>query len=552
MLTRSCAGDRGSRTSSPSAKAMDTPTNIESALQENRLVFAYGPSIDISAARILATARSQAGGGTVFYAFKTNARARAAYSMVIDYEGLNPQYGLAVGDVPLHAPPEFDIFSNEVIFCSTGKLRNILCEQIARHRTSMFSWVMIESWDQHDDNAYVVANLARKHTNASITLLSCSKWAPLPYSDSVVVELPRPGIEIVYHTKPLASIAPVGGEPWEHVLYGPDSAVGALRGKVEVHSDPIYRERATVVYDTLKTGRGGRPVSKHTADVRADTLRQGVVYRLTSVTEFDALRARDPVRAGDFLDEAVLYLQRCGVDPLEAFGPNYPSEDVKRAMISFDGTKLNNDDLDKIVSLRMGVPSGLFYVSWTRRQGNGSRSRYIGGLIAALIEHAPSTYASLGSYTEFIGRNDIETLCNVWSSLILSRSDPFWSWEREGPVLNWCKVHDFNKDAILRLVANMKRVCLGMKGELGLFDKIKTDELVLASEVLQDTASRPGATTTKWDTSKILPSNRAVPSISNIVSVLAHGRVLDIYLDKNQKLVKPPIQAESVSIFYGL
>lgn len=532
---------------------MDTPTNIESALQENRLVFAYGPSIDISAARILATARSQAGGGVVFYAFKTNARARASYNMVIDYEGLNPQYGLAVGDTPLHAPLEYNIYDNEVIFCSTGKLRNILCEQISRRRVSMFSWVMIDSWDQHDDNAYVVANLARKHTQASVTLLSCSKWAPLPYNDSVVVELPHLEIEIVYHTKPLATVAPTSGEPFEHVFYGPDSAVGPLRGKVEVHSDPIYRERATVIYDTLKSGRGSKPISKHTSDVRADTIRQGVVYRLGSRAEFDALRARDPVRAGDYLDEAVLYLQRSGVDPLEAFGPNYPAEDVKRASAMYSETKLNDDALDKIVSLRMGVSSGLFYVNWTQKRGGSSRSRYIGGLIAALIEHAPSTYASLDAYTEFVGRNDIETLCNMWSSLILSRSDAFWSWEREGPILNWCKVHDFNRDAILRLVVNMKRVCLGMQGELGLFDKIKTDELVLASELLQDLASRRAVVGgSKWDTSKLLPSNRAVPSVSNVIPVLSHGKVLDIYLDKSQKLIKPPIQAESVSIFYGL
>lgn len=532
---------------------MQQVDRLSTALQENRLVFAYGPSIDISALRILNAIQAYST-GTVFYAFKTNHEARRAYDAEVTAGELN--VGLAVGDTPLHATPTYDIYSNRLVFCTTGKLRNIILEQIRREQLGVIGWVMIRSWEEYDANAYVVANLVRKYCpDSSIILLGYSEWSYLPYDDSVAVPVPLPQVRVEY-VKKIALLPHATDHPEmllklpRTIFYGPEGSLGNLRGKVRRLPEPIVVPDAEAVIDTLKSNKS-KPISKHTADIRADSIQEGIVYRLSTEEEFNALRSRDPIKTDSSLQEAIVHLRRSGIDPLSMLGPKHPQDEVKRIEASLGTADLSNSDLDKIVSLRLGIAPGIFYVSWTGRFGSGERNRYIPGLIASLIKRPPSALAPLESYKKFAGRNDIETLCNVWSSLLLSHSGEFWSWKGTRHVARWCEANGFHLAAITELLADMTRVCLGMKGDVHLFGNIRTHELNAATDIFIQIEDRRSKSSVPKNRHNILPSLYSVAT-EDILPILSHGNSLEIYVDRNHHLSKTPIRAEPVDLFFGM
>lgn len=528
--------------------------DLETALNEHKYVFAYGPTINLTALRILNVATSLTS-GTVFCVYRTNQEARSMYETEVGMSLESSGIGLAVGDYPAHMPPKYDIYTDRIIYCTSGKFRNILLEQIRRQRVARFGWVILDSLEEYDVNAYVVAALVRKYTQASITLVSASERAPLPYEDSVKVYCPNPSHKIVYTGKYPTQVVSESTLPI--VQYGPDKKQSE-RSNVTVFAHVSYKlyRQGDILIDTLKDLRG-KPISKHMADKRSDTLHSGTVYRLSTEEQYDKLRARDAVTGDGNLEEAVLHLLQEKLDPMEILGNTHPHDRLKEAVALLSGTGyVTEEDLDRISSLRMGVMSGLFYVTWRRlahsngfvRENNRERERYIPGLIAALVEHPPAHYAPLENYRQFVGRNDIETLCNMWSSLLLTRPPPFWKAKRDGAIHVWCKEHGFVYVSIAGLIENMKRVCLGMEGELFLFDKIKTHELNRCTEawtVLQKASTKK---VQKWAMNETLPTRHRT-ILGNVLPILHKGKSLKIYIDSTQAIVKPTIAAESLDIF---
>ncbi|CAH6419596.1 Hypothetical protein POVR2_LOCUS102 [uncultured virus] len=412
-----------------------------------------------------------------------------------------------------------------------------------------FGWIIIESWDKYDANAYAVAGLARQHTTAPITLVSYSKWSHLPYNDSTSVFEANKDIDVSYVKTSISSLASTISE--ESMYYGREGDFAPLRVRGGVYQPTLaYNSKIHIVVDTLRDTKG-RPISKHTSDMRLGSISSGLVYRLGTEAEFAALKDRDPLRVDSSLDEAVIRLKHADLDVYSVLGNNHPQDEIKKILATIEKSGLANKDLDTVIRLRMGISSGLFYVSWTGRGRTSERDRYIAGLIGALIEHPPTYYAPIAAFKPFVGRNDIETLCNVWASLILSHSGPFWSWKREAHISFWCKDNGFNLPAIQKLITNMKRVCLGMKGDIGLFDNIKTQELNIATEVLVEIDRSRQKTNIKWDRSSALPAQSLIHN-ADILPVLAHGKTLDIYIDKRRLFIKTAIKAESLDLFYGL
>jgi hypothetical protein len=459
---------------------------------------------------------------------------------------------LAVGDVPANKKAQYNLETNSVIYCTTGKMRNIAMKLLKSDQASRIGAIFICSWDVYDPNAYIISNIVYNNnlSDCILALLSTSRWCHLPLLHLPQTECPKEDLRIQYFDSRDTITTYTNRIKKKAILYG--SMKGVTNVLVTHAIRPAYYD-CEYVFDTL-TDEKGKPISKFLSDIRADSITKGTVIRCITEEQYNALRNRDEITNFKGLDDAIIYLLHNKLDPTVYLGPNHPKDEIKTIIDMIKNLKIDKPgDLGRIITLQLGALPGVFYIRWLRTINSSKpqteRDVYIPGLIACLIGNRPSDYAPLTSYQKFAGRNDIETMCKMWSSLILSHSGPFWIWKNPDSLINmWCKINNFYDVPVKRLFNKVKRMCLNFEGKSNLFNDIKTPELNKAIGILTDLYKTKDVTKgTIFESVPIL--SKTLPK--KIHPIIQHDKTVYMYVNYTN-LTMPEIKADNVELYYGL
>jgi hypothetical protein len=465
--------------------------------------------------------------------------------------GVSQKVGLAVGDTPVTKKAQYSLEENDIIYCTTGKMRNIALKLIKSKRANLMGAIFVCSWDAYDPNAYIIANIIYNNNlnNCMLALLSTSRWCHLPLLHVPQTECPKDSVRIQYFDNRDTITTYTNRIKQPAVLYG--SMKGVTNSLVTHATRPAYYD-CKYIFDTL-TDEKGKPISKFLSDIRADSIQEGTVIRCVTEERFNELRDNDKITNFKGLDDAIIYLLHNKLDPTTYLGKNHPKDEITNVLDMIKDLNLEKGDPGRIITLQLGAIPGVFYLKWLRtiesHKAKNDRDVYIAGLIACLIGNRPTDYAPLTSYEKFAGRNDIETMCNMWSSLILSHSGPFWLWKNSDSLINmWCNVNGFYDVPIKRLVNKMKKMCLNLEGKPNLFHDIKTAELNKAIGILVDLYKyKDVSKNTVFESVPI--KVKTLPT--KIHPIIKHDKTIYMYI-RYTNLVVPDIKAENVDLFYGM
>ncbi len=384
----------------------------------------------------------------------------------------NKLYGLATGDCE-----SYDLTLNKVIYSTTAKFRNILADN-PPHLLDRLHWVFIDSWDNYDINSYVITGLIRQHNRGSvkthIVFLSTSKYTEISSVDIPSFEIPNEDVEI--KTTKLNADSLINDLNDTAIYYGfkPPGRYNDNSLVTEV-TYLSTSEHAHVVIDSLHNNRS-IPITKVIADLRADSIMSGTVYRMINKKTYESLKNNTPITNYVGLQQAVVFLMWKNIS-LKVLPIKYDPE-VEAIVKDLEGFTLA--ELGRMAGLGIGVLANKFRTKWLNKIGFTNRDKYISSIVTCLIDDIPETYGPLDSYFPFIGRNDIETMFNMWNNLISSTDVPFYEWnDRRGIVGKWSRANNFNPDKISELVKKASNLftLAERPNWIELFSSISTKEL---------------------------------------------------------------------------
>jgi len=485
---------------------MDSIADIYDEVSAYKMSHVYGPISSNKASNLCDYIASRPRDGLTIVCYRSRADAKKGFAAA---QG-KKKYQLAVDEVEYTTQPR------DVIYCTTAKARNIIIDLDHVGKKDLLEYVLIESWDTYDVNAYTVAALLR-NCETSVVLLSCSLWSHLVPNDTMKhYAYPCSDIQVKYSRETPLQLSKLIDA--KCLLFG--DIRGIANPLVESASLPVRDSSASYVIDSAKEDKV-KPYTKLVADLRANAIDKGIVYRCIAEALFDKLPANTPNKSTFGLSEVLLFLLTKGYNVSvifpDKFFPTYQAE-IENISAVIKHNAIDERSLGIITRAELSLLPGILKLRWTS-QSKSSRDQYISSLVACLIDNAPDTYADVDSYKKFAGRSDLETMCNMWQSLIAARGEPFSTWRgREKYEIDaWCRRNSFNTEPIRKLVSKMKKhvnIFLQHVPLNSVLGNLSVNELNFAKNMLADIY---GTVNKKWDVSKTLPTLTARKQLPNVV-----------------------------------
>jgi hypothetical protein len=488
--------------------------------------------------------------GVIFVCFKSKAEVWAIYSGNEN----NIFVGMIAGQ-----DNDYDLAVNKIIFCTTAKCRNLLIDMKQHDDIGRITWILIDSWDKYDANAYAVYGLSQYYKmNVQIMFISVSPYCHLPIASDAPYGVQHPQIiEEYIEVAPLKLATEVKVTT---VLYGP--YMESPNSRVHIADYPEHAPNARVVIDSLLDYQG-KPITKHQSYLRANSIDEGLIYRCKSLSNFEKLSNNYPLTRMHGFDSVAIYLLAHGIE-LEPIFPANHQKAIKNILALAEEKQLEKVHLKFIAYTGLELQPSIFLHDWMSQVASTPRNNYVGCLVACLINLAPTTYGPRESFTQYVGRNDIETMCNMWANLMNVSNTAVYKLEGrvKGFVANWCRSNNFYTNAILDLCQKVDHLLdkfpvrepavVTKKGERPrrprkpYFKRISTIEFNVITVLLA--GIYPKDVVQKWDLNELLPHySWNEPGINTVV--LHHrGNVLLMYINE-EDLYDFVRQPEDISEF---
>lgn len=477
--------------------------------------------------------------GLYLFCFRTKADMEKAHENAASTDsGLNPRYQKATAG---------EISSSEVspyVFCTPNKLCTLLVR--LGDDISTVAWIVIDGWDRYNPNEFAAFGLIRMYRGDNkfrLVLASVSQYAELPVFKAAVpwrrMGVPSPSIRVEYTTEHPGNVASNSATPGKTVIFYPGADAPPFKGNILFDSFPFRDTDASVVVDSVKD-RSGRPITKHVAELRADSIDSGLVKRCIRETAFQALRENTPPRYRKGLDRTIVYLTSLNVSVNTLF-PKDHGGDVQAIIRMMNTYGVNPKTARYIIWSKLGLQAGMFFQFWYRSYPVEMRERelYIGCLAACLLDLPPSSYAPAAAYAQFKGRNDMETMCNMWDSLTFSVKLGDFNKHR---VIIWAKSKGFYIDPVIQLVLRFIRIHLS-NAPNSQFNEARFLVTTFELNNIESFVTPVYGVDTKtknWNTSEALPNQQAPGSGGKgVAPVHMRGNVLLMYFN-HVKLTDPP------------
>jgi hypothetical protein len=210
-------------------------------------------------------------------------------------------------------------------------------------------------------------------------------------------------------------------------------------------------------------------------------------------------------------------------------------------MAMMESYKVQPDAARYIMWSKLGLQAGMFFQFWYESYPTqmGPRELYVGCLAACLLDLPPSSYAPITAYEQFKGRNDMETMCNMWGSLTASVKLKDFNKYR---VIGWARSKGFYIDPAIQLVLRVIRIHLSNVPDSQFResrDPITTRELNII-EIFASIIYEVDTKTKAWNTAEALP-NEQPPGAGGkgVTPIHRRGNTLLMYLN-HVVLVDPP------------
>jgi hypothetical protein len=162
----------------------------------------------------------------------------------------------------------------------------------------------------------------------------------------------------------------------------------------------------------------------------------------------------------------LLSIMITGLDPFYIFGPE-TEEVVKKSLEYLKQLDLIKDDKPVVQAtflslLKIGLRSAMVLYEYLFRslKLHGklmSRDHYVAIMIACLIDDDPRTYIYQDvetTFKPFLGRNDLETLINMWQNLLIALNFKIQVNYRSN-LDQWCKIYKFKYDSMDQLIKSV-------------------------------------------------------------------------------------------------
>lgn len=218
-------------------------------------------------------------------------------------------------------------------------------------------------------------------------------------------------------------------------------------------------------------------ISKNSADQRrgrTGRMMPGICLRLITEQSFQKLEQARPIDIYLVpIYSEVLSIMATGLPPDYVISGGSDDAEVKKIveqakkyllslqLIDRDGNVKNKAPF--LSSLTIGLKSGMVMVGWFERlielgaDTLDMRQYYFGILVGCLIDDDPRTYVDdVERYKKFLGRNDLETLINMWYDLMLELEFRLDRKDAYQLIRTWSRFNGFKADAIEQLVRTFR------------------------------------------------------------------------------------------------
>lgn len=479
--------------------------------------------------------------GLYLFCFRTKADMDEAYEAVAGTaSGSNPRYRKAV------AGESATVFSNVApyVFCTPNKLCSILAQ--LKEKVSTIRWITIDGWDRYNPSEFAAVGLVQLYRGDNkfrLVLASVSPYAELPVFGVALpwrqVEVPSSGIYIEYTSQLPGAAATESAVPGKMAILYPGDDVPPLKDNIIWDTFPFREPKATIVVDSLKD-RSGRFITKHIAELRADSIDAGVVKRCIQERKFQGLANNVVPQYRKGLDRTIVYLVGLGVPILPLFPENQKSAvDVIMAMIA--SYKLEPDAARYIIWSKLGLQAGIFFQFWYTSYPAKitNRELFVGCLAACLLDLLPATYAPITAYEKFQGRNDLETMRNMWDSLTTAVKLHGFNKHR---VIGWARSNGFYIDPLIQLVLRVIRIHLSNvpTSQFREAQRPMTTAELNTVKVFASVIYGVDTKTGNWDLTEALPNEQSPGAgEEGVIVIHRRGNALQMYIN-DVILVDPP------------
>jgi len=505
------------------------------------------------------------------FCFRSKAEMDIAYNAIAKTgDEYNPQYIRAGdGEFEVHQP---------FVFCTASKLCRIILSLSRQNTINKLDWVLIEGWDKYNANEFAAVgmlNILRGIENPlkyRVVLLSISQYAELPIFEHQSLFFPSTSRNLTVYGKFEVVTAKIRiqyhpektPDDWvalhvselrrdQKLIFYPGRVSQVVSPGIIEAAYPIRDEHAIFVVDSILNTKT-KSITKHEADLRADSLNEGLVIRCISQPNFDKLRPITPPIANRFgLDRVVVFLfsnlpgdaKQRAVDIRRIFPKDHQSN-IDAILGWMAGLNMTPVHASYIIRTGLNIKAGTFIHEWDHYSINKHiatiRNRYVGVIFACLLDRPPTTYGAVKSYKPFAGRNDLETMCNMWASLdttITVLRPP-----RSFAVAGWCREHGFLTTPVMELIGRFQKLfglLVEPYREGKQFDRdtignirhpISTEDLNLGQYIAAGVYPMVPRNQTKWILDDVLPrvTRGSDASASRIILIHTKGSKLQMFL----------------------
>lgn len=423
----------------------------------------------------------------------------------------------------------FNLDTDKLIFCTPSKLITMLLTMKKSGTLGKLGWVMIEGWDMYDANAFAAVGLLKylrgdMEIEFRLVLLSVSKYAELPLEKAQYKSMEIPsGLKIEY--KKEDPIKTINSLRKNCIVYLGNKYLERGSDMVVVAKHPMREKTIQLVVDSMKD-INGKPITKHMADLRADSIDSGVVIRCVSYQVYSNLHDSKVTSKRLGFEECVLRLYQEGL-PVNDLFPKSHSQLIKNFLSSVQGVNIRT--ISDINRYKLSLEPGIFLNNWLI-QAKTDRDFYVGALVSCLINTPPSVYGPIESFKPFVGRNNIETLCNFWVNVTSVSTIPLSKLDTPRDIFKWCDDNNFDSTKVSDLVKKVTELYMKITKKIvgnESFASVTTEEL----NRVKDTITRRLAPVKggKWDLSQTLPpkNKKTLP----VIPILESGNKLLIYIN---------------------
>lgn len=379
---------------------------------------------------------------------------------------------------------EYNLDTDRVIYADTTSAKNLVLECHNRD-LRMPTWIVVDSWNG-DIDSHVICTLpfALSQGNApgsAVIICSLSLHSHIPpIRGNDREEIPSVGRQIVYINDDQVALTLSRAQGKVALFTSEERVKKYTREGLSVFtSAPRITDTATydvVVDDLYRKKDSYNTLLSH--DVIANTVTAGTVYRVSTQEDALALPAHmKPTWPARDLGEASKFLTAAGIEA-DKFLSTVGSERINYIQRAFKERGIEQKDVKAVNRYKLSPSAVALFCKHPDARKN-TRAGYVVRLVCCVMSLDVKQRSN--ELTEFAGRNDLDTLINMWQSLALADyTKPFHKWVAESVLADkWFNSHYSLKEAAWQLLETMSSMAKG----IGIYSTSKAPVDVTSKEL---------------------------------------------------------------------